>query len=191
LGDNINFVPEFFARNCSGVTNIYLGKSINNIGGYAFDSCSELSALEIPGHVKIIQLKAFQNCFKLTRIAFSGNAPQVDHSFLNDSNAVAYYLPGTTGWGPTLDSVPTTLLILPYPVILEASTGVSNNQGFNITISWATNATILTESAGSLSNPQWNPVSTNALIGGVANVMDPYWTNSTSGYYRIRSVFPQ
>jgi hypothetical protein len=106
--------------------------------------------------------------------------------FWLDSNAAAYYLPGTTGWGSTFGGIPTALWSLSYPMILNSSLGVQSNQS-DFTVSWATNLNVVVEAATDLSNPFWSPLTTNALSGGTFYFTDPQWTNYPSRFYRVRS----
>jgi hypothetical protein len=68
---------------------------------------------------------------------------------------------------------------------LNGSVGVQSN-GFNFTISWATNVSVVVEASTTLTAPQWSPFSTNSLSDGTAYFSDPAWTNYPAGFYRIR-----
>ncbi len=101
---------------CTGLISLTLGDSVTNIEDGAFASCSSLTNLTIPSSVTTIGDGAFFSCSSLTAIYFQGNAPTViSGAFGNDNAATIYYLPGTTGWGPTLDGLPTVLLSLADP----------------------------------------------------------------------------
>jgi hypothetical protein len=95
---------------CTSLTNVTIGNSVTNIGDGAFDSCTSLSSLTIGNGVTSIGPKAFAFCPSLTSVYFQGNAPNADSSvFIADTNATAYYLPGTTGWGTMFGGCPTML----------------------------------------------------------------------------------
>jgi hypothetical protein len=146
----------------------------------------------VPSSVTNIVGQAFQFCFNLHSVYFRGNAPAVGGwSFFNDTNATAYYLPGTTGWGAfsTNSGLPTAFWLLPNPLILNngSSLGVQSN-GFAFTISWATNVSVVVETCTNLANPVWTALQTNALTGGSFNFSDPQWTNFPGRYYRIRTL---
>lgn len=82
---------------CAGLTNVTIGNSVTNIGSVAFDPCTGLDA-----------------------VYFLGNAPTPtnDNSvFESDGSAIAYYLPGTTGWSSTFDGIPAVLLAPPPPAL--------------------------------------------------------------------------
>jgi hypothetical protein len=123
-------------------------------------------------------------------VYFQGNAPKVDpYPFNGTDNATVYYLPGTTGWGPTFGGRPTALWLLPYPLILNngASFGVNAN-GFGFIISWATNIDVVVEASTGLANPSWIPLQTNILTGGWSYFSDRQWTNYPGRFYRLRAL---
>ena len=73
-------------------------------------ACSNLSSVAIPTSVTKIEDEAFSDCVRLKAIYFKGNAPGAGFGvFGEDSNAIIYYLPGATGWGPTFAGRPTVL----------------------------------------------------------------------------------
>jgi hypothetical protein len=145
----------------------------------------------IPASVAEIGQGAF-DCTNLASAFFRGNAPLlyppglIPVVFSANSQATAYYLPGTSGWESTFFSIPTALWSLPYPLILNGSLGVLSNQ-FGFTISWATNTLVVVEASADLNNPKWSPVQTNALNNGVVYFIDAEWANYPSRFYRVRS----
>jgi hypothetical protein len=102
--------------------------------------------------------------------------------------ARVYYLPGTTGWGPTFGGRPTALWLLPTPLILNNGPrfGVQTNR-FGFVISWATNASVVVEASTDLAHPIWSPVGTNTLTSGSSYFSDSQWTNYPARFYRLRS----
>jgi hypothetical protein len=120
---------------------------------------------------------------------FQGNAPSVEDQdtglvlsvFGNDNYLTVYYLPGTTGWGPTFVGRP-ALLWNP-----EAdNVGVRANR-FGFTITGTSNLVVVVEASTSLQYPKWVPVGTNTLTGGSSYFSDPRWTNIPARFYRFRS----
>jgi hypothetical protein len=137
--------------------------------------------------VTSIGLGAFAFC-NLGGVYFQGNAPEEGNVFYSVDRPTVYYLPGTTGWGPTFDERPTEPWWLPYPLILDfpPAFGVLTNQ-FGFIISWATNADVIVEASTDLTNPTWSPMSTNTLTDGSSYFSDPDWMNYPARFYRLRS----
>ena len=172
---------------CGSLTNVTIPLSVTSIANLAFYNCP-LTTIVIPGGVTNIGSYAFSHCFSLTNVYFTGNAPIPTNDssvFQYDNNATAYYLPGTTGWGPAFDNLP-TVLWLPQVETSDASFGVRSNQfGFNI--NWASGMTVVVEASTNLANPIWSPLKTNTLKDSWSYFSDPTWTNHPSRFYRIRS----
>jgi hypothetical protein len=111
--------PNAFAGS-TGLSSVSIPVGVTTIGNFAFQNCSSLSSVSIPGWVTNFGDYAFAYCTNLTSVFFGSNAPvispgqflNIDMFFLNDSNAAAYYLPGTTGWSSTFVGIPKVLL--PY-----------------------------------------------------------------------------
>jgi hypothetical protein len=97
---------------CSSLTNVTIPDGVTNIEENAFTFCSGLNSLTIPSSVDNIDDLSFVSCNCLTNVYFTGNAPIAGSKvFYGDANTTVYYLPGTTGWGPTFGGVPTELWI--------------------------------------------------------------------------------
>jgi hypothetical protein len=158
-----NIGPGAFAG-CGSLTNVTFGVGLTSIGDYAFEECGSTDAY------------------------FLGNAPSADSSVFSYDTLTAYYLPGTTGWAEftTNTGVPTALWTLPYPLILNGSSGVRANQ-FGFTITWATNVPVVVEASTDLSRRVWTPIATNTLSSGTSLFTDPDWKNYPNRFYRIRS----
>lgn len=154
----------------------------------AFYGCS-LTSVTIPSSVTFIGPSAFYGCFSLERVHFQGNIPRVgDNAFFLADKATVYYLPGTTGWRPSLGGRPTKLWSLPHPVILRSAPGFGPTaDGFSFSISWATNAAVVVEASSDLAAPNWIPMSTNTLTAGTSRFTDPQWTNHPARLYRVVS----
>ena len=67
----------------------------------------------------------------LTGVYFQGNAPSADSTvFTSDDNATVYYLPGTTGWGPTFGGLPTALWDQQVPFNYTTNNGTITITGY-------------------------------------------------------------
>jgi hypothetical protein len=121
----------------------------------------------------------------LAGVYFEGNAPTVSASpFLSDNDATVYYMPGTTGWGPTFAGRP-AVLWNPQAHTTAAGFGARTNQ-FGFTITGADNFVVVVEASANLANPVWSALGTNTLSGGSFHFSDPHWTNYPSRFYRLR-----
>ncbi len=166
--------------------------SATSIAAYGFFWCGSLTGVTLPSGVTNIGDYAFANCPSLTGIYFEGNPPDVgQHVFdfggssgYSPGTAVVYYLPSTTGWGPTLGSCRTSLW-RPHVQTGDASFGLRTNQ-FGFTINWAGGMTVVVEANTNLANPAWMPLATNTLTSGSAYFSDPQWTNYPARFYRLR-----
>jgi hypothetical protein len=59
----------------------------------------------------------------------------------------------------------------------------AGSQGFQFTISWATNTSVVVEASTNLQD--WTPVSTNTLVNGTSAFVDS--ANYPQRFYRLRS----
>ncbi|MGO8929333.1 MAG: leucine-rich repeat domain-containing protein [Limisphaerales bacterium] len=170
----------------TSLASVAVPNSITNIGSYAFAHCSSLTNVTIGSGVTSIGSWAFGFCTILHGAYFQGNAPSADTTvFLPDSNAIVYYLPGTTGWDNWV-SPPPAVLWNPQVQTGDASFGVLTN-GFGFTITGTSGLVIVVEACTNLANPTWSPVGTNGLTDGSSYFSDPQWTNYPARFYRLRS----
>ena len=128
------------------------------------------------------RVRSFASCPSLTSVYFQGNAPGADPSaFSGDAYATVYYLPGTSGWGPFFANRPTALW---NPQLQPQSYGIRTNQ-FGFSITGSSNLVVVVEASTNLLNPNWYPVQTNTLNGGLALFHRPPWTNYGTRFYRL------
>jgi hypothetical protein len=166
----------------TGLTSITISGSLTNIGYLAFQSCTSLTSVTIVKGGINIGVGAFDSCGNLTAVFFQGNAPSVVGSqAFERSSAILYYLPGTSGWGATLDSRPTRLW---NPLI--QSSGVSS-AGFGFNITGTADIPMVIEAAANLANRTWIPLQSLNLTNGAFYFSDPNWTNYPARFYRVRS----
>jgi hypothetical protein len=171
---------------CTSLTSVNIPSSVTNIGDAAFLNCQSLTNVTIPYRVSTIGSYAFFGCTNMAMIYFMGDAPSLgQYVFDSAGNTTAYYLPGTTGWGPTFGGIPTAQWTLPYPLILSSNLGIQSNQ-FGFTVSWATNLSVVVEASQNPANRIWQPLQSNNLTSGSFYFSDPQWTNYPSRFYRVR-----
>jgi hypothetical protein len=167
--------------------------SVTTVGEWAFEGCG-LTSVTIPASVTAIGVAAFSVCTSLRQVFFQGNAPSANGVagsadttvFANSGTGKVYYVPGTTGWGATFGGWPTAQWYQPQPQILPSGNSLGvGSQGFQFTISWATNTSVVVEATTNLQD--WTPVSTNTLVSGTSAFVDSTWTNYPKRFYRLRS----
>lgn len=95
-------------QNSYRLSSVSMPDSVTNIADYAFFYSPVLTNVLVGSGVTAIGGQAFALSSNLTSICFRGNAPAVDPSaFDSDDALTVYYLPGTSGWGPSLAGRPT------------------------------------------------------------------------------------
>jgi hypothetical protein len=94
---------------CTGLTRAHIGNSVTNIGEFAFNGCWELEKVTVGRSVQNLGQYAFGFCSALEEILFTGNAPTAPQLVFASAEVTVYYLPGTTGWGPTFSGRPTAV----------------------------------------------------------------------------------
>jgi hypothetical protein len=95
---------------CYSLTNVVLSTNLTNIVFDTFDNCLALTNLIIPASITELDSAAILNCANLAGIYFEGNSPAISsNNFLRiATNAVAYYIPGTSGWN-SFTNLPTAV----------------------------------------------------------------------------------
>jgi len=161
IGSGVTSIGVAAFYECGNLSSVTIPDSVTSIGDWAFRDCTGLTNVAISGNVATIADDAFSGCTGLTGVYFGGNAPVVGSAvFLGDNQATVYYLPGTTGWGPSFCGLPTrpwgSPSILAPPLTQTAEAG--SLAGF-----WVEATNI--PPAGSY---QWYFDATNAL-GGATN----------------------
>jgi hypothetical protein len=107
LFDNSTVLAQFPAALGGDYT---IPQGVTTIAVGAFDRCANLDNVTLADSVTNIQAEAFQGCENLNGLYFQGNAPSVDASAFSGDYAYAFYLPGPTGWGPTLGNLTAIML---------------------------------------------------------------------------------
>ena len=185
IPDSVTSIGDGAFVYCGSLTSLTIPDNVTSVGVGAFFDCTGLTSVTVGTGVTSIGESAFWGCPSLNGVYFRGNAPSsaTDTSvFTGDGIATVYYLPGTTGWGPTFGGRPTVLW---NPQVQPGSLGVRNNQ-FGFTITGTSNLVVVVEASTNLANPTWSPLGTNTLSSGSAYFSDPQWTNYPTRFYRLR-----
>ncbi len=143
---------------CTSLTSVTIPDSVTEIGYGAFGGCTSLTSITIGTGVTGIEGAGFSGCACVTGVYFKGNAPGDlgEYLFARADRAIVYYLPGTTGWGPTFGGRPTALW-RPAVEINDSNFGVRTNQ-FGFTLNWAGDRVLVVEACTDLAHPLWSPV---------------------------------
>jgi hypothetical protein len=170
-------IGDFAFFSCNSLGGVAIPNSVTNIGNFAFFSCPILAGVTIPSSIASIGDCAFYGCINLSGVVFQGNAPGLGSDvFSTDTNALTYYPPESTGWGPTFAGLPTTLYFPPYPPVPYTYT--TNIEAISITkyigfggvaaIPATINGLPVTSLAGGAF--EGSPVSSLTISGGVTNI---------------------
>ena len=186
-GNVTNLGNYAFAFSAS-LASVTIENGVTRIGDHAFHDCPSLTNITLPASVTAIDDEAFADCSNLADAYFKGNAPALTGSgdvFYYSSNVTVYYLPGTTGWGPTYAGRP-TMLWNPQVQTTDGSFGVRQNRfGFNI--AGTAGIPIVIEASTDLAAPAWVALHSCTLTNSLVYFSDPLWTNYPGGFYRIWS----
>lgn len=187
MGKRITRVGNSAFDLCKSLFSVSIGSGVTTLGAYAFHSCTNLSRVIIPRGFTTFEYQPFGSCQNLKQVYFLGNVPLAadGNVFLYNSVATIYYLPGTTGWGPTLSGHPTALW---NPTIDTASREFGPQPaGFGLPITGTTNLPIVLEASSDLAAASWTPLLSGSLTNGAIPFIDEDWTNHPARFYRIRS----
>jgi hypothetical protein len=112
IPNSVTSIGDSAFSGCTSLTSIAIPSSVTSIGDSAFSGCTGLTSVTIGTNLTSIGDFAFGSCTELSSVCFQGNnAPSLGGTnvFHGDNNASAYYLLGSTGWGPTFGGIQTSL----------------------------------------------------------------------------------
>lgn len=159
--------------------------TVSTVQSDAFIYCDKLTQIIVPPSVTSIGNQAFDYATNINAFFFLGNTPSVYSSGFASNSATVFYLPGTSGWGPTFAGRPTTLWN-PRIQLADANFGMQTN-GFSFNITGNSNLVVVVEACTSLIQSAWTPLGTNTLVNGASSFHDSGSTSLSSRYYRLRS----
>jgi hypothetical protein len=110
IPSSVTSIGNWAFGSCTSLTSVTIPSSVTSIGVGVFNRCTSLTNATIPDSVTSIGERVFADCKSLTTVSFKGNAPNLGREvFDGTTNAIVYYLEGTTGWGPTFGGRPTAV----------------------------------------------------------------------------------
>lgn len=175
---------------CSHLVSVAIPDSVTTLRPNLFLRCENLVSVVFGKGVSRDLTHILLNCPNHRRLYFMGDAPVAQELYtITDAPAVAFYLPGTSGWKSNLGNLPTQLW---NPAIAAGESGFGFVDGqFRFTLTGNTftfaEPEWIVEAATDLANPQWSPISTNVLShDGTASFTDPAPATGTSRFYRFR-----
>ena len=135
IGNSVSSIGQSAFAYCTSLTNVTIPNSVVAIRAGAFEYCASLASVTLGTGINDIEIPAFGSCPNLTAVYFLGNAPSVEQgAFPDDPKATAYYLPGTTGFGTTVDGLPAVLVTLPAITLQPQSQTVNPGQNATLTV---------------------------------------------------------
>ncbi|MBN2210448.1 MAG: leucine-rich repeat domain-containing protein [Sedimentisphaerales bacterium] len=110
IPDSVTTIGSRAFYHCISLTDIKIPDSVATIGSEAFYYCTGLTSAIIGNGVTTIGSIAFAYSPNLVGVYFRGDAPGGVDIFYNvNANAIVYYIPWTSGWGPTYGGLPTVV----------------------------------------------------------------------------------
>jgi len=196
IPNGVTSIGDCAFSNCTSLTAVTIPATVTSIGGVSETASVQpqnrsLATRIAPPRTTLSTSvttnagnKAFCLCSSLTAVYCKGNAPSVDPDiFLGANNVVVYYLPGTTGWEPTLGGRPTVLWNSHVSTAGKGVGGRADEFGFRI--SGTSNLAVIVEACTNLANPAWQTLEKGALVDGTFDFNDSLCTNYPARFYRI------
>ena len=88
IGNEVEVIPAYLFRECTGLTSVEIGNSVTSIGESAFRRCSGLTSVEIPNSVTSIGNNAFSGCSGLTSVEIGNSVTSIGNSAFSWCSAI-------------------------------------------------------------------------------------------------------
>ena len=203
IGNGVRTLGSMAFVGCGSLTRVVIPDSVVTIvdggpivvsaPGGLFTGCNSLTNVTVGKGLTYLGFAAFYGCQNLMNVFFRGNAPTLGHDAFGHSGpffggatlATVYYLPGTTGWGSTLDGRPAELW---NPQFQNLSLSLGQGQGrFGFTVSGTADIPLVIEASTDLLATTWAPLQTCTLTNGLIDFIDASSTGYPVRFYRIRA----
>jgi hypothetical protein len=199
IGIHVTFLGTLAFSFCPQLTRVVIPDSVTWIddgllyfGGPIglFTDCTGLTNVTVGSGLTYLGIGTFSFCQNLTSVYFRGNVPSLkndpygERQFDYSDSVIVYYLPGTTGWGPTFAGRPTMLW---NATMQTGNGGIGMQQNrFGFTLAGTPNIPLLIEACTDVRASQWVPLQTCNLTNGLLKFSDPDTPNYPSRFYRVR-----
>ena len=165
FGDSVETIPGLAFRGCSSLTSLTIGNSVTSINGSAFRGCSSLTSLTIPNSVTSIGGSAFFECNGLALLTIGNSVTSIGaEAFSGCSGLTSLTLPNSLtsiGWDAFYGCSGLTSLTIPNSVTSIGTNAFEECSGLT-TVYWdAINVT-------DCDDPFYNCTNLNTVIFGDA-----------------------
>lgn len=169
LTTNVQRLPAYFLKDCSGLTTISLPSTLTLIGVSAFEGCTGISGITIPQSVTTINNRAFYGCTEMCRVTVNATAVYVNTEAFAYSGLISIAFPNVVNRLGSRAFYSCTRLQGVTINIMMGGLGEQTFYGctslFHVSIFYTTE--------------EFDP---KVFYG--ASPSDFIWTNANSGYYR-------
>ena len=86
--DNVTKINSSAFMNCTGLRELTLSNSLENIGTYAFANCTSLDKIQLPANVTTVDYYAFYGCKNLHEISLNENLNKIGASAFKACHAL-------------------------------------------------------------------------------------------------------
>ena len=127
IGDSVESIGSYAFRNCSSLTSVVIGDSVTSIGAGAFYGCSSLTSVVIPDGVTSIGSYALYDCDSLTSVVIGDSVKSIgSYAFAYCSKMTSVVIPDSVtsiGDGAFYNCNSLTEITLPFVGASKNATG--------------------------------------------------------------------
>ena len=120
IGNSVESIGRYAFYYCTGLTSVTIGSSVTSIGSSAFAGCTGLTSVTIPDSVKSIGSSAFYNCTGLTSVTIPDSVTSIGSYAFEDCTGLTSVTIGNSvtsiGYGAFSDCTGLTSVTIPDSV---------------------------------------------------------------------------